>query len=777
MLQKPRLKQNFTACLDVPGVLFLLDEHTQMVFEGEMFTPLVPLLDGRHTLPELIGKIGAQGSATRPMGQLIGELYGALRQLAVRGCLVEGEPRLSRAQTAFWDAAGVSAEPLEALRVSVRAVGGLGVEAVADMEAALGLAGVLTVPVGEQGDFTRFDVVVTDDYLAPGLESVNRAQLDAHQPWVLVKPVGMVVYIGPIFRPGETACWRCLEHRLRANRQIEGFIRERSDAASPAAFELSKAKLPSSVKAGAALAAVELARSLVQHDLPSAPMWRGQSWSPLDGCIRTLDLSRMAYEAHRVMKRPQCRACGEGPAALVPRPITLQSRVKPAGATADHRTSTAQETFERFAHHISPITGAVTALNTRERGHRGLVHNFVTGHYFPVLTDDVSGLRLNRIARSGGKGATEIQAKTSALCEALERYAGIYWGDEQIVTARASTLGDDAISIEALALYSEAQYQQRLDANASAQSEHQFVPHRAEGDPELGWAKAWSLTDARFRHLPASYCYYGYHDAGRFYCYTDSNGCAAGNTLEEAILQGFLEVAERDAVAVWWYNRLRRPAVDVSSFGLPYWHKLETHYRNDLGRDLHVLDLTHDLGVPTFGVVSRRESPARAAEDIVLGFAAHLDARTALRRALWEANQYLPALCHDKPDGSTAYRVTHTEAITWWKTATYETQPYVVADPDAPIRRASDFEPLVSDDLKTDVETCVRLARARGLEVLIVDQTRPDLELPVARVVVPGMRHFWRRLAPGRLYDVPVEMGWLPAPKPEAQMNPIACFV
>ena len=44
------------------------------------------------------------------------------------------------------------------------------------------------------------------------------------------------------------------------------------------------------------------------------------------------------------------------------------------------------------------------------------------------------------------------------------------------------------------------------------------------------------------------------------------NGCAAGNTLEEAIVQGFLELVERDAYAIWWYNRLQRPELDLGQF-------------------------------------------------------------------------------------------------------------------------------------------------------------------------------------------------------------------
>jgi len=56
--------------------------------------------------------------------------------------------------------------------------------------------------------------------------------------------------------------------------------------------------------------------------------------------------------------------------------------------------------------------------------------------------------------------------------------------------------------------------------------------------------------------------------------------------------------------------------------------------------------------------------------------------------------------------------------------------------------------------------------------VLVLDQTRPDVGLSVVKVIVPGMRHFWARFGPGRLYDVPVMMGWVENPLTEDQLNP-----
>jgi ribosomal protein S12 methylthiotransferase accessory factor len=59
----------------------------------------------------------------------------------------------------------------------------------------------------------------------------------------------------------------------------------------------------------------------------------------------------------------------------------------------------------------------------------------------------------------------------------------------------------------------------------------------------------------------------------------------------------------------------------------------------------------------------------------------------------------------------------------------------------------------------------------------VLDQTRTDIGIPVAKVVVPGLRHFWARFGPGRLYDVPVSLGWLERPLPESALNPIPLFV
>jgi ribosomal protein S12 methylthiotransferase accessory factor len=76
------------------------------------------------------------------------------------------------------------------------------------------------------------------------------------------------------------------------------------------------------------------------------------------------------------------------------------------------------------------------------------------------------------------------------------------------------------------------------------------------------------------------------------------------------------------------------------------------------------------------------------------------------------------------------------------------------------------------DNTRDQVLACVDIAKRAGLDFLVLNQTRPDVEVPVVRVIVPGLRHFYRRFGPGRLYDVPVKLGLRDRPIPEGELTP-----
>ncbi|MFU7502728.1 MAG: hypothetical protein ACE1S7_04720 [Candidatus Tisiphia sp.] len=44
------------------------------------------------------------------------------------------------------------------------------------------------------------------------------------------------------------------------------------------------------------------------------------------------------------------------------------------------------------------------------------------------------------------------------------------------------------------------------------------------------------------------------------------------------------------------------------------------------------------------------------------------------------------------------------------------------------------------------------------------------------KVIVPGLRHFDKRFAPRRLFDVPVKMGWIKRSTLKKDLNPYPIF-
>ena len=730
-----RFKQHLRVEPAGEGQVYLIGERERFLLQGRLHALVAPLVDGRRSVGEIIEAL--DGKASPP------EVFYALTALEERGHLCEGGPDSAPEATAFWHALGIdaarAAERLSATRVVVAAVGGEDSGALAE---ALTGAGVR---VGE-GEGTALRVVVAGDYLDGGLEALNQRALAEGCRWMLVKPGGVAPWIGPLLRPGEGPCWACLAQRLRANRPVESFVARRTGRREP--ISPPRSLLPASARAALELAALVVARWIAAG---------GQG--AVDGRLLALDLAALRLEEHVVVRRPQCAACGD-PDLLrerAGRPVALEPRPRRFTDDGGYRCVAPEETYARHQHLVSPLTGVVTSLGpVPERDHPSRP---VYGAAYFVCSAPGSAAEGDEFSRVAlGKGRTAAQARAGALCEAVERYCSVFQGDEPRIRASLAELGEAAVHPRGLLNFSEAQYRRREELNRGVRDHRRMIPLPFEERATIDWAPAWSLTHARLRYLPAAYCYLHVPapPAERF-CYLDPNGHASGNCLEEAILQAFLELVERDAIGIWWYNRVRRAAVDLASFEQPYFQELAAHYES-MGQRLWALDLTTDLGIPAFVALARADATGRFS----VGFGCHLEARLGLQRALTELNQIFDPLCRSPAP---------------WDERAMEDLSYLLPDDERPRRRRADFPEPPRGDLREDVLACVERAAGLGLEVVVLDQTRPDIGLHVAKVVVPGLRHLWPRLGPGRLYEVPVSMGWLPSARAEGELNPVHLFL
>lgn len=708
-----RLRADLTPCALSPDQVLLLGERERIILEGPLYSDLVNAM-GNSTDP-----VEVEASLERKHSSH--ELKRALRGLLAKGLVTQSRSRLCRHEAAYWESLGISAEEAER-RLQASTVS-LECRVASATEAMVCSLQETSLKLSEDGCLR---VIVVEDYLDDRLQSIHRDALISNTPWLLVRPIGRQVYLGPLFLPDFGICWECLRHRLIENRWTDLAVWS-AGLSLPAEC---KSALPSTIRTVGGLVATEVARWLVLGK------------SRLLGTMMTLRTDDLRQQLHPVSMRSGCPRCG------------------PARGNAKKIELSQRSLDQLLASHYSPLTGFVSGFKNLSRRSWAPVRLWTLNYNIPL---PVNGeLAAYPPGLSMGRGMTDHRARRSCFAEAAERYCTYWRGNEKCTRAHWAQVSESAIMPTELLLFSDDQYRSRDELNASGEPEAQ-VPEPFCLDAPIDWIEAENWTSNSIRLVPASYCYYHHREPENPYCSANSNGCAAGQTLQDAILNGLYELVERDAAALWWYNRVRRPAVSLDSIDDGFFAGIQRAFEKD-NRTLHILDLTTDWGIPVYAAISHGSEGSR----ITLAFAANHCPQRAAQKAITELIQNITALEQAVGEGDESL------AVQRYQFGDIRDYPFLIpsqveSPPRLPRRSAQD-----SGDWL--LHWCDK-ARALGLEILSVDLTRPEVGVPVARTVVPGLRHVWPRLAPGRLYELPVGLGWIQSPIRERELNPEPCLI
>lgn len=724
---------NYTVYIFPPDVVCLYSENRKFFLRGALYCALAEHIAAGDDQASIFDALAAEFS--------VAKIEEAFKRLVDRRFVVPSDAPQD-VTAAYWASLGLdpvaAAENLLKIGVGIES---LGVPGKAELADALRGFGVRVVDGA--GDLT---VALVEDYLDARLATFNDIRLQKKADWLPFQPTGLFPLVGPIFSPGSGPCWRCLSDRMKWNRQVKAFL-DRKAARCVAASPLGAEPLG---RSGVSLAAVEIGKAI-------ASGFR----TDLSQHIVSLDMLGSEVARHYVPARPQCPICGAAPLrdpGRAPIPIRLRAGGRIVVTSGGYRSMTPAETVARHRKHVSPLTGVVSHLE-RIKSDQPLDASFVARHNFSPSPETVDALQAGLSGDSYGKGSMAEQGEASALMEAIERYCGIFQGDEIRVTRRfVDFSAGEAIHPEEIVHFSDAQYERRAHDGCSGDE----APRRFDPSADIEWSPVWSLRDDRFKYAPTGLLYFFHDSSCANRLSADSNGCAAGNTLEEAILQGFLELVERDAYAIWWYNRLRAPEIDLDRLGDSYVCDLRAAFAA-MGRDIWALNVTTDIGIPVVIAVAHWKDDGREFIEVAAG--AHFDPRIATLRAMTELNQFLAIeRLRGQPEGvGDDYG---NDPLPLRKHA------YLRPEGKARFGR-SPFKDFATRDRREQIRACVAHMAKKGFDFLVLDQTRPDIEVPVVRVIVPGLRHFYRRFGPGRLYDTPVAMGLRGRPTRERDLNPL----
>ncbi|MFJ4477851.1 TOMM precursor leader peptide-binding protein [Streptomyces xanthochromogenes] len=607
---------------------------------------------------------------------------------------------------------------------------------------------------------------------------VHEAEVEGH-PFLLVVGELDRVVVGPLVRPGEPGCLRCLAAR-RAG--------ARADAAEEKALRATYgSRLSGTVSPLLTPIAADLAANLALIRLTTS---HAAEHEASEHEVTMLRLTDLEITRHRFMPDPHCPDCGslpeDSPArATIPR----LPRPKPDPAVLRVRDLRAERTALE-ARYADDETGVLKGLRSR-----GL-------HTLPFAEAKVGPPE----SVDGGYGrALDFRgARVTAIAEALERLGGGRPGGRRTVVhgshrELAARHPGGVLDPAATGGHEPHRYQD---------PGFPFQPYRP--DLVMPWVWGYSLTRERPVLVPESLAYYrlGRHrpQSARPFVSEISNGCALGGCIEEAALYGLLELAERDAFLLTWYARLPAPAIDLYTardrrIGLLADRILQrTDYR------VEVFDVTGAEGIPCFWAAAVDVAPRSAPgtepppprPGVLCAGGSGLDPERGVFGALHELVTAIeayrliyPQRANDAArmrEDSERVRLMDDHALLYCDPVAARRLDFLLAPGGRPPRERVSLRELdaryawpLHADLRADLDELVGRFAATGLEAIVVDQTTPvhtAAGLSCVKTIVPGLlpmtfgHHLRRVTGLDRVLTAPHRLGHTTRPLVPEEVNP-----
>jgi ribosomal protein S12 methylthiotransferase accessory factor len=342
------------------------------------------------------------------------------------------------------------------------------------------------------------------------------------------------------------------------------------------------------------------------------------------------------------------------------------------------------------------------------------------------------GATLARQRLGHGCGEDVATATTRAVGELVEISSCCAWGDEVMTTAPRSDLQGPSYCPAELSGFSGEQTANR-DLWNTRLADLDWVPQTADATTPIDWMRAECLFTGQPIFVPADCVLIGRRSAGDVAAcaVADTNGCAAGQTPEDACLRALFELVERDATGRWWYGQRQALVLDQAAFAIDT-AIIECLARRK--RHLLLLDLTSDIGIPTVAALAM----TAMGERLGVGFATRANLKASVHAAMTELMQMelrvMAAQFAHSPD---------TDLKRWFQEVRFEG---IVPFKENPI---DETQTGAGSDINLD--GCIERLKAAGCRVAIMNFTRPEFAVPVVRAISPDLCHWKPRLGRTRL--------------------------
>ena len=365
-----------------------------------------------------------------------------------------------------------------------------------------------------------------------------------------------------------------------------------------------------------------------------------------------------------------------------------------------HRTMSPEETLEK----ISKDTLSIGITRTSNITHLDRIK-------IPVYTSVRPLAHEGAVSVYAGKGPTEIHAKVSSIMEAIERYSAEKQDDDKTVI-------------------------KQFDENDCLNPEDLILPKNSYHNEEIEWSEGYSVVTGEKIYIPSNAVFHPYNQENVKHIFlSNTNGLASGNTLEEAIFHGMMEVVERDSWSLFEAFKENKREINCENSSNEYIQTLIEKFSN-ANVSIKLIDLTSENNIPTIGAVSEDLSLKDPAL-LTLGIGTHLDPEIAAIRSITEVAQSRATQIHGTREDTTRANLLRETGYDrmkrinkhWFR----ESEEKIDLD---------DMVDYSQDTFKENIEKTMKMLEISGVnDAFYVDLTR-SINVPVVRAIIPGMEVF-----------------------------------
>jgi len=351
---------------------------------------------------------------------------------------------------------------------------------------------------------------------------------------------------------------------------------------------------------------------------------------------------------------------------------------------------------------------------------------------------------------AGGASKNKKLAQVKAIMEGIERYAAGNYYFDRLRRAKAKELADDFVSPTELVAYHPKQYTKNFSLRP-------FNP-----ETEFFWKECYNLNQKRSVYIIADCIFYPFYSDTSPYTLANSSGMAAHFGWQTAVREAILEISERDAFMMVWFNRLSRPLINVDS--LPGGMRKRIAAIESLGRKVYLIDISLDLFPVVLAVsVSEENWPS-----FICGAGSEIEPLKAVDKSLTELEISTYFSCSGKlppKEDLNDIRFPSDHAALFYERENLERTKFLFSNSEKiSLREVGGYQENAS------LAAMYSHLSRQGFEVIVADLTPPEInhfasDIRVVRVFLPGIVpiYFGTDLIPlgmERLFNLPQKLGY-----------------